>query len=76
MAKRAKHISLHWQDFPRCAKCEMPVEEFYLLERDNNAEFVIKCHNKVERVLLTADTLIGLDTATIQIGIAFTEDKP
>lgn len=69
MSKQA-FIDIHRGDWPRCAKCDLPVEDFFAYE-DDVTVFVAMCHNEIEHVRLTPDLLDN----NIKVTMAFNNNK-
>ena len=68
-------------DWPRCGKCGMPVEDFYVLEnigasRSITITLVALCHNEREEVTVP-DDLIEADMRpdSITLGTAFNNEQ-
>lgn len=59
-------------DWPRCAKCHMPVENFSVVVTDNSTNFVAVCHGETESAMIedeTWDSVLG--TPYVNFGSAF-----
>lgn len=69
--KTTTRIEVNTADFPRCALCETVVEDFYILELDNEIILVVECHKSRETVKLNAEDLAQLDEQTIRLDWAF-----
>jgi hypothetical protein len=55
-------------DWPRCAKCEMPVEKFCVTDTGDALILMAACHGKEETVVLP-DTIMDDITSTLDITI-------
>lgn len=64
-------IDVNPKDYPRCAVCDMPVEDFYILELDNGLMLMVECHRATESVKLSPDDLQSATIETIEFGRAF-----
>lgn len=61
-------------DWPRCTKCDMPVENFYIDDTGNVLNFVAQCHGK-EQLVKVPDSFWDQELGhTVSIGPAFTEN--
>lgn len=58
-------------DWPRCAKCDMPVENFVIADTGNTLTFVATCHGKEELVHIPDSMWDTEFDQTVSIGPAF-----
>ena len=69
-------ILIHEDDWPRCDKCEMPVQEFYVTDTGDALEFVAKCHDKVQIVKVSNELWDNVSSMlNVNIGPAFREEQ-
>lgn len=62
------------EDWPRCGRCSLPVEDFYvLLSGDVDITFVACCHGKEEIISVPLSSIE--DASTVTIGTAFGEEN-
>ena len=64
-------IPINIDEYPRCGRCEMPVEDFYAVELENSLELVVECHQAIERVSITAESLKVIQIGSVAITSAF-----
>lgn len=62
-------------DWPRCAKCHMPVQEFSVFDAiDTGITLVAACHGDRQIVNVPDDVLTDMLGSHFGFGTAFTED--
>ena len=66
----AQQIQVERIDWPRCTRCDMPVEDFQCYDTQEGLYFLAICHRATEVSIITAETLAG--TFGVNIGHAFT----
>lgn len=62
-------------DWPRCDKCDMPVEDFQVTDKGNSLEFVARCHGDQELVVVPDEFWNDEVGAIVEIGPAFRQDE-
>lgn len=67
-----KHID-PW-DWPRCRKCDMPVEEFEATDTGDSLAFVARCHGEEELVQLPDSVWDDDNTYGVEWSYAFEEN--
>jgi len=70
----SKEIEIDSSDWPRCDKCQMPVENFRATDHGDSLTLMAECHGKREVVTLPDtlwDSVIGTH---MNLGPAFTGD--
>jgi hypothetical protein len=65
--------NITWEDWPRCAKCRMPVEKFYVQE-DTEIILVAECHGDKQVVIVPDEVLETMSLAQMEFGAAFEEE--
>lgn len=70
----AEEKSITHRDYPRCARCHMPVEEFTVFDEQDGITFVAACHGKRQVVKVPDVVLTDMFGSRLDIGLAFTED--
>lgn len=76
LTTQGKDIAIDPEDWPRCDKCNMPVENFCVTDTGDALIFVAACHEKQETVTLSDEIWDNVLTSTWSfgdIGPAFTE---
>lgn len=71
LSTRAKDINIDPDDWPRCARCRMPVEDFRVSDTGDSLMFVATCHGETEVATIPDDmwdTMIGTH---VNLGEAF-----
>lgn len=62
LTTRAKDINIDPDDWPRCSRCDMPVEDFGVSDTGDSLIFVATCHGDTEVATIPDDmwdTMIG-----------------
>lgn len=64
-------------DWPRCAICDMPVQNFYVLDTTTGSglELVAECHGDRQVVTISEFILANSKIETMELGPAFTEGQ-
>jgi hypothetical protein len=63
-------------DWPRCDKCQMPVQQFSVYESSSTGiTFVATCHGEEQTVTVPNDVLIDMLGSHVGFGTAFTEEN-
>lgn len=68
------NIVIHPGDWPRCHRCDMPVENFWAKDHGDSLEFIAECHGEQEVTVISDEIwggVLGTDLGTI--GTAFTD---
>lgn len=76
LGTRAKDIVVDERDWPRCAKCHMPVEWFGVSDTSDSLIFLARCHGDEQVVEMPDeiwDSVIGTGVPTL--GPAFAEEN-
>jgi len=68
-------IEIDVRDWPRCAKCDMPVTNFYVNVDLDSLEFVSECHGAKESSLVP-DSIWDNDLKKIEFGMSFSDEGP
>lgn len=66
-----KEIPVDPDDWPRCAKCRMPVEEFKVVDTGDSYTFVAMCHGQVESATIPDDVWDTAVGTHVNFGLAF-----
>lgn len=64
LTTRAKEIDIDSRDWPRCAKCHLPVEDFRVSDTGDSLIVVASCHGDEQVVTIPDDlwdSVIGRD---------------
>lgn len=72
---KAKEILISPLDWPRCAKCEMPVEKFSVIDTENAMAFVAACHGQEQIVNVPDELWADMLGSHVNFGPAFSEDN-
>jgi hypothetical protein len=72
---RAKVIAIDTEDWPRCDKCHMPVENFEVTDTGDSLALMAACHGEVELVQIPDSVWDTVFSQGVSIGPAFKE-KP
>jgi hypothetical protein len=59
---------------PRCARCNMPVQEFWAYDMGHKIVFIAECHGQVEFITMTREEFASL--TELNIGSAFATCDP
>lgn len=60
--------------YPRCAKCDTPVEKFCVTDTGDALTLVTTCHGNTETVILSDEVWDDVVIPYVSIGPAFTGD--
>jgi hypothetical protein len=71
LTTNAKDISIHPDDWPRCAKCDMPVQEFKIVDCGYSTTLVAACHGADEIIDVPDEILANVFGGYVRIGLAF-----
>lgn len=74
LTTKAKDLAIDPEDWPRCARCDMPVEKFCVTDTGDALYLVAACHEKVQMVEVPDaiwDNVIQM--FDVEIGPAFSE---
>lgn len=63
------------EDWPRCAVCEIPVENFYVEVIEDGLTFTAHCHNEKETSTLTTEQIREVFIEGFDVFEAFTKRK-
>lgn len=63
------------EDWPRCAKCRMPVEQFSVTDTGNSITFVAKCHGESELATIPDEVWDDMIGTHVNFGSAFTGEN-
>lgn len=58
-------------DWPRCAKCHMPVEDFRVTDTGDSLMFVTTCHGETELATIPDDVWDTMMGTHVNLGQAF-----
>ena len=61
LTTQAKDIEVDDGDWPRCAKCHMPVEHFWSIDTGTSLIFVARCHGQ-EQIVEIPDEVLDPET--------------
>jgi len=66
-----KRINISTEDYPRCAQCELPVEQFIVEDTGHSLICTAICHNSVETAEIQDADLEDVDLGTYMTAEAF-----
>ena len=66
-------VSINPRDWPRCAVCRMPVENFWVVDTSDSIILVAACHGKEQIINVLNETLASMLGSYINFGRAFEE---
>ena len=72
---KATDIDIDPYDWPRCARCRMPVEQFSVTDTGDSITFVARCHGETEVATIPDevwDTVLGTH---VNFGTAFNQGE-
>lgn len=72
LGTKARKIIINKFDWPRCGKCNMPVEDFQLYDTGTEILVLAICHRASDLSILTAEDLLN-PVGYIRMGQAFAD---
>lgn len=73
LGTNAQRIIIERYDWPRCARCEMPVQGFVAYDTGTDLIFQAECHGSTETVKFTNDDFNLAARDYFQLGQAFAD---
>lgn len=68
-------LNIDPDDWPRCAKCHMPVEDFRVTDTGDSLMFVTECHGETELAKIPDDVWDTVMGTHVSLGQAFTGEN-
>lgn len=67
----AVNVEIDPVDWPRCARCRMPVESFRAIDTGDSISFVTECHGETELATIPDDVWDTVMGTHVNLGQAF-----